>query len=408
MNLPFPFVVAAALAALSAVAALDAAHAHDEAARSLDAGDRAEEAIGHARSDPAALSLEAEAERRALSALKRHLVSTAASVLALEGELTRLEDTLPRLDREERAAAASLAGRRDEAARLLAALQRLARRPEHRPVLPLPDPIAVLRGRLLLAAATPSLDRDARGLAADARRLHSLRRQIARQRRQHRLAVAKLGEERRVLAGLVEARSGGGGGPSGESGAARSGPDREGQGIRSIEALIDRLAWMRRATRLRPEDLVPGGPATGPAAASPGIQTPSRRASASRLPAAGPVIGRFGDPAPNGLTARGVTLRTRSSGQVVAPRAGRVVFAEPFLSYGELLIIDHGEGYHAMLAGLERLDARVGDDLVSGEPVGTMGTGSGVGDRLYIELRRGGRPIDPLPWLTENSDKVGG
>lgn len=408
MNLPFPFVVAAALAALSAVAPLDAAHARDETAPALDARDRPEEAIGHAHSDPAAIGPEAEAERRAMSALKRHLVSTAASVLALEGELTRLEDTLPRLDREERAAAASLAGRRNEAARLLAAIQRLARRPEHRPVVALPDPIAVLRGRLLLAAVTPSLDRDARGLAAEARQLHSLRHRIARQRRQHGLAVAKLGEERRVLAGLAEIRSGRGDEPSDESGAARSGPDREEQGIRSIEALMDRLARMRRATRLRPEDLVPDGPQTDLAAASPGIRPAPQRAFASRLPAAGPVIGRFGDPAPNGQTARGVTIRTRSSGQVVAPRAGRVVFAEPFLSYGELLIIDHGEGYHAMLAGLERLDARVGDDLVSGEPVGTMGTGSGVGDRLYIELRSGDRPIDPLPWLTENSDKVGG
>ena len=404
MNLRFPFVVAAAMAALSAVTALDATHARDETAPFGDARDRAEEPIGHAQSDPAALGLEAEAERRALSALKRHLVSTGASVLALEGALTRLEDTLPRLDREERAAAASLAGRRNQAARLLAAIQRLARRPEHRPVVPLRDPVAVLRGRLLLAAVMPSMDRDARGLAADARTLDSLRRQIARQRRQHGLAVAKLDEERRVLADLVEIRSGRGTGPSGETGAAGSGPDRREPGIQSIEALIDRLARVRRATRLRPKDLVPSGPQAEPA----GIRPATARASASRMPAVGPVIGRFGDLAGNGLTARGVTIRTRSSGHVVAPRSGRVVFAEPFLSYGELLIIDHGEGYHALLAGLERLDARVGDDLVSGEPVGTMGTGSGVGDRLYIELRRGGRPIDPLPWLTENSDKVGG
>ena len=96
------------------------------------------------------------------------------------------------------------------------------------------------------------------------------------------------------------------------------------------------------------------------------------------------------------------------SGQVVAPRSGRVVFAEPFLDYGELLIIDHGGGYHALLAGLERLDARVGDELVSGEPIGLMGSDAGTPRRLYIELRRGGRPVDPLPWLTENSDKVGG
>ena len=324
MNLPFPFVVAAAMAALSAVTALDAAHAADRRVPAGDARDRAEGAIGHARSDRATLRLEAESERRALSALKQHLVSTAASVLALEEELTRLEDTLPRLDREERAVAASLAGRRNEAARLLAAIQRLARRPEHRPVVPLRDPTAVLRGRLLLAAVMPSLDRDARGLAADARTLDALRREIARQRRQRGLAVAKLGEERRVLAGLVEIRSGRGTGPSEETGTAGSGPDRREPGTQSIEALIDRLARMRRATRLRPKDLVPSGPQAEPAAPSTGVRPGSARASVSRMPATGPVIGRFGDPAGNGLTARGVTIRTRSSGQVVAPRSGRV------------------------------------------------------------------------------------
>ena len=374
-----------------------------EQAPAPDAPEPAGRAIEHPPSDPAALNSEAEAAKRARAALKRHLVTTAASVLALEARLTRMEEALPVLEREERGAARALAGRRGEVVRLLAALQRLARRPAHSPVGARSEPIGVWRGRLLLGVAMPALERDARDLRDELRTLASLRDRLAKQRSEYDHATRSLAEERRVLAGLVGIRAGRG---TRLREAAGSTPP-EGS-IQSIGELIDRLTTARRATRLRPGDLVPTGAepetAAAPAPEAPGVSSDAE----SRLPAVGPVVGRFGDREGTGWTAQGITVRTRPSGQVVAPRAGTVVFAEPYLDYGELLIIDHGEGYHVLLAGLGRLDARVGDDLVSGEPIGIMGSETGNADRLYIELRRGGRPIDPLPWLTENSDKVGG
>lgn len=387
---------------------LAAAPALAQKAPAGDALDPARRAIEGARSDPAALNHQGEAENRALSALKQHLVATATSVIRLEARLTKLEEALPRLEGEERIAAAALAGRRDEVVRLLAALQRLARRPADGRILAMQDPLTMLRGRLLLGTAKPALARDARDLAAELGQLASLRDLIARQRRQQDDAVRRLAEERRVLAGLVEIRSGRNARPAEAGEATPSGTHALARQIQSIDELIDRPARARHATRLRPEDLVPAGPEAKPAPSDAHMLLKTTRIPASRPPAAGPVIGRFGKPEDKGWTARGITIATRASAQVVAPRAGTVVFAEPFLGYGELLIIDHGEGYHVLVAGLERLDARVGDDLVSGEPIGVMGSDAGAADRLYIELRRGGRPIDPLPWLTENSDKVGG
>jgi septal ring factor EnvC (AmiA/AmiB activator) len=89
---------------------------------------------------------------------------------------------------------------------------------------------------------------------------------------------------------------------------------------------------------------------------------------------------------------------------VIAPHDGKVVFAGPFRDYGLLLIIDHGEGYHTLLAGLGRIDASVSQWVLAGEPVGQMGperAGSARASkpRLYIELRHDGRSINPLPWL---------
>ncbi len=396
--------LAAALAAISALAVPAGA----ETVPGGDPLERAKRALERALANPAAPEHEAEAEQRALSALKQQLVTVSASVLKLEAQLIATEEALPRLEAEERAAAEALADRRDDVPRLLAALQRLARRPpDSFPVGP-GEPTDVLRRRILLKAAIPALEGEARGLARNLRSLASLRGRIGSQRARHGQAVRRLDEERRVLAALVQIRSERLQRLSGADAISRPGSDAPARRIESIEQLIDRLARARERTRLRPEDLAGvsperavarrGAPATDEGPPEPG----------SRLPAAGPVVGRFGEPAGYGRTDEGVTIRTRASGQVVAPRSGTVVFAEPFLDYGELLIIDHGGGYHMLLAGLERLDARVGDELVSGEPVGVVGSDAGTPHRLYIELRRGGRPVDPLPWLTENSDKVGG
>ena len=401
------FGLAAALAVLSAFALLPPVPATAETIPFEGPLDRAKRALERARANPDAPEHGAEAEQRALSALKQQLVTIAASILELEDRLAATEEAIPPLEAEERAVARTLADRRIDAPRLLSALQRLARRPAT------PFPVGpgerddVIHGRLLLKAAIPVLEAEARGLGAVVRRLDVLRGRIAGLRGRHGRTVRRLDEERRVLASLVEIRSERLRRLSEAGAGADWGSDASARKIESIEALIERLARARENTRLRRGDAAGARP-QDPAArfALPATDGDLPRPD-TRLPASGPVIVRFGEPAGNGRTAQGATIRTRRSALVVAPARGRAVFAEPFLDYGELLIIDHGEGYHMLLAGLERLDARAGDELVSGEPIGLMGSDAGTPHRLYVELRRGGRPVDPLPWLTENSDKVG-
>jgi septal ring factor EnvC (AmiA/AmiB activator) len=113
----------------------------------------------------------------------------------------------------------------------------------------------------------------------------------------------------------------------------------------------------------------------------------------------GRIIGRFGQTLSTGLTRKGMRLQTASGAQVVAPYEGRVVYAGKFRGYGELLIIEHGEGYHSLLSGLARIDNTIGQWVVAGEPVGVMGRPDSRKPVLYVELRRNGQPINPLPWL---------
>jgi septal ring factor EnvC (AmiA/AmiB activator) len=127
------------------------------------------------------------------------------------------------------------------------------------------------------------------------------------------------------------------------------------------------------------------------------------------FPARGRIVGRFGQTNMEaGSATRGIVLETRPGAQVIAPYDGQVVFAGPFRGYGLLLIIEHGEGYHTLLAGMARVDCVVGQHLLVGEPVGVMGSQAEGKPHLYVELRHNGQPVNPLPWLSAHKAKVTG
>jgi murein hydrolase activator len=124
------------------------------------------------------------------------------------------------------------------------------------------------------------------------------------------------------------------------------------------------------------------------------------------VPVAGEIVKRFGET--DGFQdAKGLTIRTRPGAQVVAPFEGQIMFAGPFKGYGQILIIDHGGGYHSLLAGIDQIEASAGQRVVAGEPVGVMKSGD-PNPSLYLELRRQGQPINPLPWLVARDGKVSG
>ena len=137
--------------------------------------------------------------------------------------------------------------------------------------------------------------------------------------------------------------------------------------------------------------------------AGPGL---SERPGPLFAPVAGAVVRGWGERTEAGPS-NGITVRPPPAARVTAPCGGRVAFAGPFRSYGMLLILDCGGGYHFVLSGFERLDVSVGMAAQAGEPVGAMpawdprDTGRGATSRpaLYIELRRDGQPVNPAPFL---------
>jgi murein hydrolase activator len=123
-------------------------------------------------------------------------------------------------------------------------------------------------------------------------------------------------------------------------------------------------------------------------------------------PVAGTVVRGFGEPSDAGPTS-GLSYGASPGARVVSPCGGRIVYAGPFRSFGLLLIVDCGGGYHFVLSGFERLDAQVGQSVQPGEPVGVMpgwdARASSNRPSLYMELRRDGQPVDPAPYLRAKS-----
>ncbi len=140
----------------------------------------------------------------------------------------------------------------------------------------------------------------------------------------------------------------------------------------------------------------------------PSLRPFSKAKGTINLPATGKIDGRYGEKTDAGLSRKGMTIATPSGAQVTATYDGTVVYAGKFRGYGLLLIIEHGEGYHTLLAGMTRIDVEQGRTVLAGEPVGVMEQSESGQPVLYVELRRDGQPINPLPWLVARKDEVNG
>jgi murein hydrolase activator len=131
------------------------------------------------------------------------------------------------------------------------------------------------------------------------------------------------------------------------------------------------------------------------------VQAFSRLRGQLALPVRGELAGRFGSPrSDGGLTWKGLFLAAGAGEAVKAVAAGRVVYADWLRGFGNLLIVDHGEGYMSLYGYNDALLKRVGDEINGGDTIARVGNSGGSEDSgLYFELRHQGKPFDPLGWV---------
>ncbi len=181
-----------------------------------------------------------------------------------------------------------------------------------------------------------------------------------------------------------------------------------------------KVAALSPPPRLKPQIVELAPSSAGMLSASPGRIKPAIPFATAHaklpLPAQGRRVLAFGERTQYGANSKGMVIETRSGAQVTAPCDGWIVYAGEFRSYGQLLIINAGDGYHVLLAGMSQIDAQPGQFVLAAEPIGTMSGAVKTGQSsvptnapvLYVEFRKDGRPIDPNPWWVAGQQKVQG
>ena len=337
-------------------------------ARELQDARRDTEARLAAAAQAARTAEVAQAEERRLAEAR---VVAARATQQAEARLANAETEAQSAMAAARAAITERAARAAALAPFLPLLHRLERWPAES-LLAIPvAPADTLRGLLAMQAVIRHAGTEAEAFRAAAeraaqasRRAEAEAERLVTARAEARAASAQL------EASLVQARARRAEAQANEDAATRRAREAAAR-VTDLEQAMARL--VRRE---------PAASATAP---------PETPAGGHPMPVAGAIAQAFGAISESG-PARGMTVAANPRARVVAPCAGRVAFAGPFRSYGQLVIIDCGGGNHLVLARMERVDTATGERVLAGEPVGTM---PAEHPRLYVELRRNGQPSDP-------------
>ncbi|MHA1524921.1 MAG: murein hydrolase activator EnvC family protein [Alphaproteobacteria bacterium] len=380
--------------------------------------------------------------------LGKKLIATATAIKQREGQLTAGERRLVDLNLDDSAIRRRLARRRGALITMLAALQNLEKSPP--PVLAVRpnDAIAAIRSAMLLSTVVPQIRAEADGLTRELRQLASLREEIDEEQRQIVINKGQLKSEQAVIQRLLDVKGKLASRNAKEIAAVRQRATALAREAVSLKDLLGRLESARKraetakarefasaaARATVPPDEGPDG-STKKAKKAPSLKerrlamaSPDRiRSSISFAsakgklspPAQGDLVRGFGAPDSHGGKTKGVSFKTRVSAQVTSPAEGWVVYAGAFRGYGQLLIIDAGNGYHVLLAGIRNIDVSAGQLVLAGEPVGRMGRqaivsaaiGAIKGDSspvLYVEFRKDGNSINPQPWWSADNARAQG
>lgn len=410
--------VAAALACACAPAAADPAPAPAPSDKALKQTQLqgVEDTLKASESQRRKIEADVEAIKIDRARFSGALIETTAKVQQTESDRAAATARFAALSGEADKLAASLEARRGVIADVLAALQRMGRNPPPAILVRPADMAEAVRAAMVLGATLPGLKAETEALARDLDKLATLRSDLASQRDELARTAQSLAGERERLSQLIAARQQSLDVAENALAAERKRAADLGAQASNMRDLIARMEGRNpdgdvaaaadiaaRAAALRGAD---------PARLKPAVAFVDAKGQLG-LPVAGTILKTFGDADSYGGEEKGVSIAAPPSATVSTPIDGWVVFAGPYRSYGQLLILKAGDGYYMVLAGMDRISVTVGQFVLAGEPIAAMGDGSArtaaaaaIGAAqpvLYIELRKNETAIDPGPWWAKNN-----
>jgi len=338
-----------------------------------------------------------DAEQAALARTAAIAARVQAAEADVDAGVTRIE-VIEALRRRQRV---RLAVAQKPAFQLIAALQLIGKRP---PALALVAPGSlsdIVHLRSVLAAMTPIITARTASLRAEVQRGIVLREQANQALSALKASHTQLVAQQNMLAADAAAAHARSASLADQMLLEQDRVIAMGEKARDIKSLMatisaeadisDALAELPGPVQ-RPSDvakLASTLPMTPPINPSPSIRY--------RLPVVGSIVSGMGEETTPGVRTRGLTLATAPNTLVVAPSDGRIIFAGPYRGFGQIIIINHGQGLTTLITNLSRLSTRVGAAVIGGSPIGYAGNDQPT---IMIELRRAGVPIGITPLLS--------
>ena len=354
------------------------------------------------------------------------LIAAGQRLKIAEIEVDSMEERMNALADAEKEVHGRLDGADASISNMLAALERISLNPPPALIVDPQDALGSARGAILISAILPQLKAKADQVVADLKHLQQIKGEAEQQQDQLKADYAVLEEEQLRIATLLQAKKQGIDAANAQLTTEEQQAADMGAKATSLKSLVAELTAKVSAVSAAASAAGaanPQLPSATPDAiratfadtgrTSPAIPFPTAKGYLT-LPAAGTDVEDFGANDGFGGLSKGVSLATRANAQVVAPADGWVIYRGPYLNYGQIVILNPGQDYTILLAGLDKVSVDLGQFVLEGEPIGTMGsrtigrnlaTSAGVSDpTLYIELRKNDQPMDPTGWWAAPSN----
>ncbi|AEH85729.1 MULTISPECIES: murein hydrolase activator EnvC family protein [Mesorhizobium] len=383
----------------------------------------------------AKLAADIAAVKKDHASITAALIQSAMTEQKLGQDIEDIGAKLEGLKSQQQKIRASLMARRDVLAEVLGALQRMGLNPPPAILVKPEDALSSVRSAILLGAVVPELRQQTDALLADLKEQTRVTASIEAERARLTEAVGEQAAEKKRLGMLLEAKQKLEADTQAQMAAEQQKSEALAAKASSLKDLIASLEAQAEKTRKAADaakaasadqtgndktgDDKPGDDKTASLAALPLPEGNRLTATAPfsalqgqiALPVTGRIKRRFGADDGSGALMLGDMLATQSGAIVTAPADGNVLYAGPFRSYGQLLILNAGDGYHVVLAGMSRISVVTGQSVLAGEPVGAMGEArvastsvsknGNATPELYVEFRKDGKPVDPAPWWAD-------
>lgn len=358
-----------------------------------------------------------------LTRISKDMIASAKQIQNSEEKISRMESELETLRADLKKAEENFVVEDDNLIKTLSALQNLALKPTEALFVQPLTPVEIIRSAMLLREAVPYLQENAARIREDLEKIEAqknlVEKQVARIIRQKKI----LEKEHEQMKALVQRKSKIRNAVEIKSVKAKKKVEQLASQANDLRDLLNKLEKQRQEKLRRQEEErrrlaeLKAAEARRAAEETKKLEEKQRadlikfkpevinevgenfvKAKGHLLrPARGPVVTAYGEQMSKGVTSKGIIIKTRSQAQVISPYDGTVIFAGPFRGYGNLIIIEHGQGYLSLLAGLEEVDCELGQMLLAGEPVGQMPESGDA--KLYVELRKDNHPVNPLTWI---------